>query len=139
MKNGFLENGIFEKSQNPRPATRGSPRRRAALNKIVVYRVPGTPGTAAFNGRGAEAFAVPFSISAAGTGPGISRPLPGTWAHLSVRHSLISMLSCRRLLCWTGICIPALTSRVSGVFLPPSAVRARESRPPGPRIPGNLN
>ena len=37
---------------------RGSPRRRAALKKIVVFRVPGTTGTAAFNGRGAEALAV---------------------------------------------------------------------------------
>ena len=64
---GFLRN--LRNLSRPR----GSPRRRAALKKIVVFRVPGTPGTAAFNGRGAEALAVvnrPEISQKSGPGPG---------------------------------------------------------------------
>ena len=57
LKMYFLKNG-FLKNLRIRGRPRGSTRRRAALKKIVVFRVPGTPGTAAFNGRGAEALAV---------------------------------------------------------------------------------
>ena len=103
------------------PPTRGSPRRRAALKKIVVYRVPGTPGTAAFNGRGAEALAV---VNRPEVGRDPARDPAGFRAGRTLKTKKFTkrhLRFLRRLRRCTDICNPNHSIIVSERFLAPSA------------------